>query len=1689
MERGGPGEAGPPQRVAGAARRRRLSGPAGGHGVPAGRGPARAVAADAAIRSEPTAVGWNGSGVASPMMSGGIRSRSGSHSGRRRHGRTGEAGLELAVGEPVVAGGEAVAVQQEVRPGQVVRADRDDHPLQVPDLLEPPDLGVDGDALAQLRPAQPGCDARPGAGQVQDVLAAQPGQLGGGGVGAAPAGAVLGGDGAVVVAQRRAADPGRAGVPDHRARDPGDRGPDRRRGDRRRPDQVGQRGDPPQTGEGAVQRGDPGARPQQHRGGHRDDGHPPDRPGQVVPVHRPVPAGAGPAQRQQQPCGRRQPAAQQRDQHHARGAPQVPGHEPLTEVADRVARAVDGVRAQHRAVVGGPLQRPDRQPRTDRTPHLHGREVELGVAELGDLRGPRQRQGRHPGAHADVLAEHLDVVLRRQQDHQRDADDGDQPSSASVGSDRASRSSARGQDREVGRAATVSVRGGTRGGGARPHGGPGEGPESRTSWGGVGLPGGLPVGGSPARGRAVSGSRAPRRPGPPQPRGEPRRRDGAGSVPVDVVREGVRVPDQPVEVQPGRDGDVEHPPQPDALRTAAQQRDGAAGVAALGVGQPDRELRQRPPQVAGVVARVLPGTLEDLVGVEGQARVEQALGLGDGVRGGEHQVLGHPLDAGCAVRERTPGGVAGAGVAGTARSSRSRERVMAARVPAPRLACVMITELFDVRGRVAVVTGGTSGIGRMIAGGLAEAGARVYVSSRKADACADTAAEIGGTGIAADLSSEDECVRLAAEVGEREERVHLLVNNAGATWGAPLEEFPAHAWDKVLDLNLKAPFFLTRAFLPLLEAAGSAEDPARVGAVVVVVDRAAGVAGGGLDDPAGPGGLGGGEEAGEPAVGEPPGAPEPGVGASAQPQVERGGRAGEDGGVVEAEELAVVGHGVLGEQPAQHDQRLLEHRGAPARYGVQLPVAGLGGLQPEHRQDPPGREHRQRCELGGEQHRVAPGQHRDAGADLQGAGARRGPGAADHRVDHRLRRDVGQPQRVDRGGVEGVEQLVELVGEGGQVTGPDEAETDADRAVRGVDHSLTVGDRSLVRERSARLERPQLGDELVEEPGPVPRRSGGAHHELGQPALDVAADLLGGAVPAAGDQLLRVRVGPLLGGPVQRVVGGGAGPVAGQHDGDVGAVVVVVDRPAGVAGGGLDDGAGTGGLVGGEEAAQPAVGEPADPAQPDLRATAQPQVERAGRARRDGRVVEGEELAVVGHRLLGQQPSQHHEGLLEHRGPGGADQRVDAGGGDEVGQPQRVDARAFEGVDELVELRAGVGGAQPHRADADADLAVRGRHHGGRRYPASAAPARVATAVAERPVERRCVLRDGDDRPEQALPGRLLPGRGHRGGELQNGGDGVVVGDERVPGRDGEVPAVQDQLVEGDDPGDVGGQVQTARRGEALPGGRLAPRLRQRGEPGRDRGAPVRDEVRGVGARRGTRGLGGLLRRDPERPRQTVQVVEQGGDGHVVAGGRVVELVVADTGDDVGDGAGGRGEIEHGCHLRSGRRPTVAGPCLLRPAAARQLIAPRVFRHPVEGGAADTAEWTPTSRPPGGSTRHERPVPRRQGIPSRGGRRGAVLDRPADRHVLQVGAGHHRGRGAGHGADPRGAVRRLRAGHAVDRAAVPVGPAHHRDRSARQHPAADDDLVRTPRRGHRPPRPGPQPAGRRLSPPGFPCRS
>ena len=140
--------------------------------------------------------------------------------------------------------------------------------------------------------------------------------------------------------------------------------------------------------------------------------------------------------------------------------------------------------------------------------------------------------------------------------------------------------------------------------------------------------------------------------------------------------------------------------------------------------------------------------------------------------------------------------------------------------------------LFDLSGKVAVVTGGTRGIGMMMARGLLQAGASVYISSRKPEAGEAAAAELSEYGtvisVPADLAREEECQRLAAEVGRFEEGIHVLVNNAGTNWGAPLEEFPAHGWDKVVDLNLKTPFYLTRAFLPLLEADGTADDPARV---------------------------------------------------------------------------------------------------------------------------------------------------------------------------------------------------------------------------------------------------------------------------------------------------------------------------------------------------------------------------------------------------------------------------------------------------------------------------------------------------------------------------------------------------------------------------------------------------------------------------------------------------------------------------------------------------------------------------------------------------------------------------------------------------------------------------------------------------------------------------------------------
>ncbi len=141
-------------------------------------------------------------------------------------------------------------------------------------------------------------------------------------------------------------------------------------------------------------------------------------------------------------------------------------------------------------------------------------------------------------------------------------------------------------------------------------------------------------------------------------------------------------------------------------------------------------------------------------------------------------------------------------------------------------------DLFSVAGKVALVTGGSRGIGLMIARGFVEGGARVYISSRSAEACDKAAAELSKLGtcisIPADIAQVAEVERLAQAIADREPKLDVLVNNAGANWGAPLAEYPDSAWDKVLGLNVKAVFNMTRALVPLLEKAGTAADPARV---------------------------------------------------------------------------------------------------------------------------------------------------------------------------------------------------------------------------------------------------------------------------------------------------------------------------------------------------------------------------------------------------------------------------------------------------------------------------------------------------------------------------------------------------------------------------------------------------------------------------------------------------------------------------------------------------------------------------------------------------------------------------------------------------------------------------------------------------------------------------------------------
>ena len=143
-----------------------------------------------------------------------------------------------------------------------------------------------------------------------------------------------------------------------------------------------------------------------------------------------------------------------------------------------------------------------------------------------------------------------------------------------------------------------------------------------------------------------------------------------------------------------------------------------------------------------------------------------------------------------------------------------------------------MNSLFDVQGKVVLVTGGSRGIGEMIARGFVDAGAKVYISSRKADVGDARANELSAHGtcvsLPADLSSEDECRRLANELASREDHLDVLVNNAGATWGAPMAEYDEKAFERVLALNVKGVFHLTKYLRPLLEASASAEAPSRV---------------------------------------------------------------------------------------------------------------------------------------------------------------------------------------------------------------------------------------------------------------------------------------------------------------------------------------------------------------------------------------------------------------------------------------------------------------------------------------------------------------------------------------------------------------------------------------------------------------------------------------------------------------------------------------------------------------------------------------------------------------------------------------------------------------------------------------------------------------------------------------------
>lgn len=147
----------------------------------------------------------------------------------------------------------------------------------------------------------------------------------------------------------------------------------------------------------------------------------------------------------------------------------------------------------------------------------------------------------------------------------------------------------------------------------------------------------------------------------------------------------------------------------------------------------------------------------------------------------------------------------------------------------------MLDNLFGLHGKTALVTGGATGIGRMAAEGLVAAGARVLIASRKGPACAAVAEELNARGypgraegFSGDVATQEGIAALVDDVSARTDKLNILMNNAGRSWGAPVEDFPYDGWSKIFDLNVTGMFELTRRLIPLLEATASQDDPARV---------------------------------------------------------------------------------------------------------------------------------------------------------------------------------------------------------------------------------------------------------------------------------------------------------------------------------------------------------------------------------------------------------------------------------------------------------------------------------------------------------------------------------------------------------------------------------------------------------------------------------------------------------------------------------------------------------------------------------------------------------------------------------------------------------------------------------------------------------------------------------------------